>query len=52
MIDKQLDDLEKKMHWLIDGLGKTGLKISDCSFITWEWVIENYNVENYNCKHK
>ena len=53
-IDKQLNDLQKTLHWLIDGLGVHGLKISDVSIVDWEWICENYNIEEYKykCKHK
>ncbi len=42
---KELDDLQKTLNWVIDGLGKTGLKISDVSIINWKWIKDNYNVE-------
>jgi hypothetical protein len=54
-ISKHIEDLEnlrKTMNWLISGLGRHGLQISDVKHINWQWVCENYNVENNLCKHK
>jgi len=51
-IDIKLDNLAKKLKWLIGGLGQHGLKLSDCDKISWEWIIRNYNVEDYIYKYK
>jgi len=34
----------KMFHWLVNGLGITGLKISDFDKLTSDWVTKNYNV--------
>ncbi len=43
----KINKARKKLFWLIDGLNKTGLKISDWNKVTWEWITKNYNVDNY-----
>ena len=49
----KLEERKRVLKWLISGLGIHGLKISDAKYITWGWVIKNYNIpENqFNCKH-
>ncbi len=51
-IDAKFVDLQKTLNWVINGLGLHGLKISDVSRINWSWIVENYNVDDYVCKHK
>jgi hypothetical protein len=50
-IEQELEGFRKTMKWLIAGLGVHGLKLSDVHTIDWQWVCENYNVEDYICKH-
>lgn len=40
----ELESKRKSMNWLIRGLGRTGLNLSDIKFIDWGWVREYYNV--------
>jgi len=50
-IKQQIEDNRKLFSWLITGLGIHGLKISDAKYINWGWVIENYNIEEFDCFH-
>lgn len=45
-VNEKLDDLKMTMGWLIKGIGIHGLKISDIKYIDWDWVCENYNVDD------
>jgi len=42
---KQLDNKLQIINWIIDSKTKTGLKISDASFLTKERICELYNME-------
>jgi len=52
MYELDVYDRISVLLWLIDGVGKHGLKISDASKISWDWIVENYNVAAHTCKHK
>jgi hypothetical protein len=47
----ELDERLKVLHWVINGLGLTGLKISDSRNMTWDWITIHYNVNDFKCKH-
>ena len=64
-IDPFIQKLNEKtliINWLIDGKGIHNVPIRLASVITKEWLIENYNIEEYyfkkeipldiKCKHK
>ena len=52
-IYNKLEERQKVLNWVICGLGIHGFKISDSSKLTWDYIVENYNVEidHYECKH-
>lgn len=52
MYELDICDRVSVLLWLIEGIGRHGLKISDASKIKWDWIVENYNVSSYICKHK
>lgn len=47
----ELDERLKVLHWVIDGLGMTGLKIKDSRNMTWDWITIHYNVNEFKCNH-
>ena len=48
---REVENSRKKLKWLISGIGIHGLKLSDNSHLTWDWITENYNIESHECKH-
>jgi hypothetical protein len=51
-IQKKIKDLQLTMTWLIKGAGRHGLKVSDVKHIDWNWIKNNYNVDDFQCQHK
>jgi hypothetical protein len=46
----ELEDFKKTLNWVLSGLGKTGLKISDVKYIDTKWVEKHYNT-TFICNH-
>lgn len=44
-MEEELYELQQRLNWFIDGIGRHCLSWGSFQFITAEWIVENYNVE-------
>jgi hypothetical protein len=47
-----LDERYKVIQWVIQGTGIHGFTLKDVKHLKWDWIVENYSVCDYQCKHK